>query len=387
MTPVATALPATLRTLVDRFDATALELPPAGARVRLEVDGDGWDVALSSAGVEDTRPAENRRPDALLRADAATWARVAADLTGGMAAFRAGRLAVRHDLGLGVGFLAATSGSTDPGRLRFRRVATPLGDLAAMEAGTGTPLVMLHGLGATKISFLPTVPVLARRHRVVALDLPGFGDSDKPLGSYDAPFMAERVRAALDALGLDRTHLLGHSMGGRVALEVAFDHPQRIDRLILMTPSLAWLRERRWALWLKLLRPELGLLQPAPRALVDGIVRRVVPGADRDGWAAVAADEFVRSYTDPRGRHALYAAARSIYLEEPDRFWERLRALAPRSLFVWGRRDPLVPIGFMRHVERALPQAEHVELDCGHVPQMEAPRRLHRAIEDFLGDG
>ena len=385
--PVATALPATLRTLVDRFDASALELPPAGARVRLEIDGEGWDVTLSATGVEDLGPAEGARPAALLRADSATWAKVAADLRGGMAAFRAGRLAVRHDLGLGVGFLAATSGSTDPGRLRFRRIATPLGDLAAMEAGTGTPLVMLHGLGATKVSFLPTVPALAARHRVVALDLPGFGDSDKPIGSYDAPFMAERVLAALDALGLDRTHLLGHSMGGRVALEVAFDHPQRIDRLVLMTPSLAWLKERRWAPWLKLLRPELGLLQPAPRALVDGIVRRVVPGADRDGWAAVAADEFVRSYTDPRGRHAFYAAARSIYLEEPDRFWERLRALAPRSLFVWGRKDPLVPIGFMRHVERALPQAEHVELDCGHVPQMEAPGRLHRAIENFLRDG
>ena len=128
------------------------------------------------------------------------------------------------------------------------------------------------------------------------------------------------------------------------------------------------------------------MIQPAPRLIVDTIVRRLIPGADRDGWAAVAADEFLRGYLDPRGRHAFYAAARSIYLEEPELFWSRLRQLAPRSLFVWGTKDPLVPIGFMRHVEEALPEAEHVELQCGHVPQLEAPGPLHRALRAFLGD-
>ena len=377
--------PPPLRALVDRFDATALELPSAGARVRVEVTGDGaWDVVLGADGVERVEAANGARPGALLRADGETWEGIAADLRGGMAAFTAGTLSVRHDLGLGVGFLAATSGSTAPGRLRFRRVETPLGMVAALEAGTGPPLVLLHGLGGTKVSFLPTVAALGDRHRMIALDLPGFGDSDKPIGSYDARFMADRVFAALDALELDRTHLLGHSMGGRVALEVAFDHPDRIDRLILMTPSLAWLRERPFAPWLKLLRPELGLIQPAPRIIVDTIVRRLIPGADRDGWAAVAADEFLRGYLDPRGRQAFYAAARSIYLEEPELFWSRLRDLAPKSLFVWGTKDPLVPIGFMRHVEQALPQAEHVEIACGHVPQLEAPARLHRALGAFL---
>lgn len=376
---------ASVRTLVDRFDGSALELPSSGARIRIEVTGEGaWDVVLADGAVQAVEPANGARPGALLRADEATWRGIARDLRGGMAAFRAGRLSVRHDLGLGVGFLAATNGADEPGRLRFRRLETSRGVVAALEAGTGPPLVMLHGLGGTKVSFLPTVTALAQKHRTIALDLPGFGDSDKPIGPYDAPFMAEWVCGALDALDLDRTHLLGHSMGGRVALEVAFDHPRLIDRLVLMTPSLAWLRQRPWAPWLRLLRPELGLIQPAPRLIVDGIVRKLIPGADRDGWAAVAADEFLRGYLDPHGRQAFYAAARSIYLEEPELFWSRLRELAPRSLFVWGTRDPLVPIGFMRHVEEALPQAEHVELNCGHVPQLEAPGRLHRAISGFL---
>jgi pimeloyl-ACP methyl ester carboxylesterase len=146
---------------------------------------------------------------------------------------------------------------------------------------------------------------------------------------------------------------------------------------------MAWLSERPWAGWLKLVRPELGLLQPAPRGVVEGVVRRVVPGSDSH-FVAPAIDEFLRSYLTPRGRVAFYASARQIYLEEPERFWSGLRSLAPESLFIWGRQDAVVPIGFMRHVQRALPAARHVELDCGHVPQLECPGELHRAIASFL---
>jgi pimeloyl-ACP methyl ester carboxylesterase len=117
-------------------------------------------------------------------------------------------------------------------------------------------------------------------------------------------------------------------------------------------------------------------------------VRRMIPGA-QDGWAAAGVDEFLRSYFQPRGRAAFYAAARNIYLDEPhgdNGFWTRLGELAPRSLFVWGRNDYLVPIAFMRHVEAVLPEAQHVELDCGHVPQLEAPRRTHESIRRFLAE-
>jgi pimeloyl-ACP methyl ester carboxylesterase len=66
-------------------------------------------------------------------------------------------------------------------------------------------------------------------------------------------------------------------------------------------------------------------------------------------------------------------------------FWTRMAELAPRSMFVWGRRDTLVPIAFMKHVEECLPAAKHVELECGHVPQLEAPRETHAAMRKFLG--
>jgi pimeloyl-ACP methyl ester carboxylesterase len=160
----------------------------------------------------------------------------------------------------------------------------------------------------------------------------------------------------------------------------------RIRGLVLMTPAMAWLKERRWAPYLKLLRPELGLIQVTPRGVVETLMRRTMPGAHTP-WGESAIDEFVRTYTTARGRAALYAAARHIYLDEPhgDRgFWTRLRQLSPESLFIWGRHDPLVPIAFVKHVENALPAARHVEIDCGHLPQIESPRATHAAIARFL---
>src|SRR5207248_2454962 len=147
-------------------------------------------------------------------------------------------------------------------------------------------------------------------HRVIAVDLPGFGDSHKPLGApYDAPYFAKAVTALLDELSIDDVDLLGHSMGGRVALELTMHAPERFRRAVFMTPSLPWLRER---------------------------------------------------------------------------FWTRLRELSVPSMFIWGAHDGLVPAAFARHVRQTVPDAQHVLLRCGHVPQIERPGDLHNALRRFL---
>jgi pimeloyl-ACP methyl ester carboxylesterase len=376
-----------LERLVERFDASVFDVGRPCVRIRVE-DGNAHDVVLEDGEARMEPPGGT--PDAVLSADAKTWNEIAEDLRGGMEAFRKGRLKIRRDLHLGVGFLAATALPQDEGRLRIRHVDTAAGGLSTIEAGTGEPVLLLHGLGATKASFLPTVDALAPSYRAIGVDLPGFGDSDKPLfGAYDPPYFAQAMTALLDALKLDSAHMVGNSMGGRVALELGLTHPDRVKRLVLLAPSMSWLKSRPWAPYLRLIPTQLGIFQPTPRALVEMIVKQFVPGADTE-WTAAGIDEFLRSYLTPLGRAAFYAAARNIYLEEPrgpDGLWTRLGSLQPEALFVWGRKDHVVPIGFARHVREELPAAKHLELDCGHVPQLERPRQTHQAMVRFLASG
>jgi pimeloyl-ACP methyl ester carboxylesterase len=379
--------PAGLIALIERFDSAVIDVPSGSARIRLTVDDDGeWDAVIEDGDIA-LEPPSGLQPDALLSADAATWEDIVSDVRGGMVAFRERRMRVRQNLHLGVGFLAATSGIVDERRLRFASVRTSVCRISTLSAGEGDPVICVHGLGGTKASFLPTVAALADHHRVISMDLPGFGDSDKPLAAaYDAPYFARAIVALLDELGIERAHLIGNSMGGRVAIELGLLRPERTKKIALLSPALAWLRTRRWRWLLRAPLPMLGLIQPAPRAITEPIVRNLVPGGS-DGWSAAGVDEFLRSYLTPRGRVAFYEAARNIYLDEPhgeQGFWTRLAAISPETLFIWGRHDQVVPVAFRKHVERALPAARHLELDCGHVPQLESPKETHRAIREFF---
>jgi pimeloyl-ACP methyl ester carboxylesterase len=377
-----------LQQLVDRFDPELFWPMRPNARLRLAGGMEGErDVVFAGDRAFLVAPAG--RADALLSAEPDAWAAIAHDVRGGLDAFHTGRLRVRRDLHLGVGFLAATADTGDRAGLRFAQVSTAVGELSINEAGSGPAVVLVHGLGATKVSMLPTVAALAASgFRAIALDLPGFGDSVKPIRApYHAPYFARAIVALMDALGVTRADVVGNSLGGRIAIEMGLRFPERVGRLGLLAPSLAWLRGRPFAPLLRLVNPQIGLLQPAPRALIEAIVRVAVPGSGAEQWTAAGVDEFLRSYLTPRGRVAFYAAARNIYLEEPHGprgLWTRLAELQVPSLFVWGRADRLVPIAFAGHVRDVLPSAAHLELECGHVPQLEAPEQTHEALATFL---
>jgi pimeloyl-ACP methyl ester carboxylesterase len=382
------AAPDALRALVDRYDPDAFDATRRVSRVRLCVsEGEDWDVLIANGNATIASP--GGRPDAVLATDAGTWRKIARDIRSAMDAYRSGRLQVRRNMHVGVGFLAATSSDAEPGRLRFRSIATNGPRLSILEAGTGPPILALHGLGATKGSFITTVVALADRFRVIAVDQPGFGDSDKPIGAaYDPRFFARAAVDLLDALEIDRVSLVGNSLGGRVALEVGLLHPERVARLCLLAPSLAWKRARPFLPLLRLTRPELGLVQIAPRRVVEAVVHGLIPDAEK-GWISAGVDEFLRSYLTPSGRAAFYAAARHVYLENPhgqEGFWTRLETLQPDALFVWGRHDRLVPLAFARHVTETLPRARHLQLECGHVPQIELPDQTHAAMAAFFSE-
>lgn len=361
------------------------------ATVALEIGiGDGWtfhadhDELMLAHGVDDSA-------DARIMTEPQTMVEILRGERSGVEAFVSGDLRVRGDLALTLRLSGSLPGAAAPARFPRGREAGAAGGTFYLEAGEGPPVILLHGLGATNASMLTTLWDLARDHRVIAPDLPGFGDSAKPLRSYDAPFYGRWVGELMDELGIERAHLVGNSLGGRVAIEAALQRPDRVDRLALLTPSPAFIRRRELARLVKLLRPELALVPlPVSHRRVVGSIKSLFARPHRlpDQWYEAAADEFLRVFSSPRGRIAFFSAARQIYLEEPygdTGFWDRLRELSRPALFLWGARDWLVPPGFARHVERAVPDSSSVVLaDCGHVPQFELPERTHGLVREFL---
>lgn len=279
---------------------------------------------------------------------------------------------------------------TVTGRLAPATVETYLAGPADAQ-----PIVFVHGLGASKVSLLPAMAGLARTHRVVALDLPGFGHSQAPLDApYTPAWLAASVRATLHTLGIHQAVLVGNSLGGRTAVELALRAPREVAGLVLLCPAVGFKQYRRVRGVLRLGRPDVPLaLLPwltrgrVPEALVDRLLRSLF--ADHTRVPAqnllAARDEALRILSSPRNRYALLAATRQIGLDDDRRFWQRLRRLRPPSLWIFGDRDVLVSPGYARIVADVVPAADvQVWESTGHVPQFEHRQRTADAIGAFV---
>ena len=365
----------------------------ASYRVELEDVGMSWAVELDSERCRVTAsPA--RAPDVVIGTDAATWLELREGRLSGLDAFRTRRLWARGNLDLAVafeGFFRLPNGR--PPLLHIHEVQAGKATISTLTAGDGPEqVVLVHGLGSNKTSFFETISALTPGHTVHAMDLPGFGSSSKPLlAPYDAAWFARALVRFLDAQEIKRAHLVGNSLGGRIAIEVGLRAPERVRSLSLLCPSLAWRRRRAFVPIVKLLRPELTAI---PHPVSASVVRRQFwsmfsrPERIHPAAADVAVEEFLRTYRSGAARVAFHSAARHVYLEKPqgpDGFWSRLAELEPPAMFVWGDEDPLVPMAFSRQVCEVLPDARQVVLEeCGHVPQVEHPRDANGLIADFI---
>ncbi|MDQ3722884.1 MAG: alpha/beta fold hydrolase [Actinomycetota bacterium] len=385
------AVEAGFRSLPDRylgadpgFDATW--------RVVLGDVGRTWEVRCTTHGARVRKGATSRDPDVVIGTDAATWIALRRGELSGIEAFGQRLLYARGNLDLAIAF-EGLFGREDgrPPLLRIHDVHLPGRRVSTLTMGEGSDVLMLHGLGGAKSSFFDAAASLSQRHRVHALDLPGFGASSKPTTApYTARWFAETVLATMDELGIERAHLVGNSMGGRIAIEVGLRNPERVVSLGLLCPAVAFVR-RTFHPAVRLMRPELGLL---PHRFTRERVAEhfwslfADPDAIDPSMADLIVDEFQRIYASAGGRIAFLSAARNIYLEAPygrNGFYGRLTQLEPPALFVWGSHDRVIPPAFGRHVRRWLPSAEQIVLDrCGHVPQVEHAEQTSELLEDLF---
>lgn len=382
--------------LAERFDGAA-----AGSlEATYVVDVTGR--APTTVAIRDGRcflsPGTTSVADARLSTDASTWLDLVEGRVDGIAAFLAGRLAIEGDLALAARFETLFRPAPGATRVpRTRRTTVKGVEIESIVAGTGTPVLLLHGLGASKVSFLPTLDGLADdRYEVHALDLPGFGKSSKPLPAgrrYTMPWMADVVHGYLIANRIRSAHVVGNSMGGRIATELALRHPGSVRSVVGLGSAVAFDEYRRIAPFLRVSRPQyLAALPVAPkRGWVEAGIRGMfhdpsrVPAANH----RAAADDVIRSFREPGYRMALASCARNLGMERGEgrsSYWTRLGTCGVPSYWIFGRHDRLVRHRYADRVRESLPSAR-VEMwdDCGHVPQFEHPERTNQRIASWLG--
>lgn len=260
------------------------------------------------------------------------------------------------------------------------------------EAGEGSPVVFIHGLGGSWQNWLENVPAAAERGRVVALDLPGFGWSDPPAGEISISEFADTVEALCDHLELGPVALVGNSMGGFTAAETAIRHPARVERLVLVDAagiSTSELMRRPARAMAKMLT--LGTTARARRT-GPGDGRVLLPARPAALHAAVAtiARHPTRLKRDLLAEQMVGRGSERAFLSSLDALMdydlrERLPEIACPTLVVQGADDMLVPASDADEFNRLIPDSRVVLLeDTGHVPMLERPTVFNESLFSFL---
>jgi len=250
--------------------------------------------------------------------------------------------------------------------------------LHVAEAGEGPALVLLHGLSATHANWEHTIPAFAGRWRVIAPDLPGHGQSAKPDAPYTIDFYAGVIRSLGRELGLGEAVVVGNSLGGQIAIELALAYPAWTRALVLAAPAGGFgpLRTLGWALGAAT-RP--GVLRlTLPRTLDRCFHDRAQPALEMR--RRILAERLVAADFP----HFARAVSRSIAGALAGS-GQPLHRLTQPTLLVWGRDDRVLPLWGSRWVLRAVPHARFVPLErCGHLPMLERPHEFNRLVTEFL---
>jgi pimeloyl-ACP methyl ester carboxylesterase len=254
---------------------------------------------------------------------------------------------------------------------------------AAGTRGSGNPVVFIHGFPTSGHLWSDVVPLMPPGHRLVVLDLLGYGRSDRPLSrGMDAKAHADRVVALLDELRIDRACIVGHGFGGGVAQSIAVHHAPRVSRLCLVD-SIGF---DRWPiLRLRVSRALLPLSPVMPQAfLLSRLRREVERGYGDRARAARSVDLYMRPFVGPDGIRALAAHIKGISAAGHD-VQSRLSSLSVPAAVVWGRRDRVLPLDTGKMLARQIPGATLAVIGDGyHFTPEETPRQVADAVAELL---
>jgi len=270
-------------------------------------------------------------------------------------------------------FLVAATTACSPAKVEMQSKGVVLKDnivVHYLEAGQGPVLVLVHGLGSSAEVWRDSMRRLARGYRVVALDLPGYGKSDKPRSDYSIEYQAAVLNDFIDALGAGKVALVGNSMGGWVSAITALNHPEKVSHLILVDS--AGLRRDAAASTIN--------LNPATKEEMRTLLLSLF--ADK----AFVTEKLVNDQWEYRKdiRYTVKATLESFKSKQP-LLDDRLKNIKVPTLIIWGREDTLTPFAYAERFAKGIPGSKLVVIDnTGHIPQVEKPEAFYRAVKGFV---
>ncbi|GAB3226452.1 hypothetical protein GCM10027535_29910 [Mycolicibacterium hippocampi] len=262
--------------------------------------------------------------------------------------------------------------------------------IAYREAGSGEVVVLLHGMAGSSDSWQQIIPLLAHRYRVIAPDLLGHGRSDKPRSDYSLGAFAAGLRDLLDELDISRVTLVGHSLGGGVAMQFLYQHPEYCQRLVLVSsgglgPDVGWILRLLSAPGAEFVLP---LIAPNVVLAIGNRIRSWLRATRLGSPQAEQSWQAYSSLSDPPTRSAFLRTLRSVvdYRGQSVSALSRLRLRAETpTLVIWGDQDPIIPVDHGHAVHEARPNSTLTVLPrLGHFPHVEAPAEVAAAIDEFI---
>jgi pimeloyl-ACP methyl ester carboxylesterase len=276
--------------------------------------------------------------------------------------------------------------------MRTKTVTLHGRDVTYAEEGSGPVLLLIHGMGGTLENWEVVIELLSRDHTVIAPDLPGHGSSAPGAGDYSIGALAAGLRDLLVALGHDRATLVGHSLGGGIAMQFAYQFPEIMERLVLV--SSGGLGSEVSPVLRAAALPGANLFIAAtagPGRAAGSALARGLGAIGLKPKADVA--EVARGYAslaDPDHRAAFLATLRSVVSTGGQRVNAGDRLYLTEGvpvLIIWGARDPIIPVRHGEDACRAIPGSRLEIFDeVGHMPQVEVPGRFVAVLERFLAE-
>ena len=262
--------------------------------------------------------------------------------------------------------------------------------VAYQDVGSGEALLLLHGMAGSSETWRAVIPQLSRRYRVVAPDLIGHGQSAKPRGDYSLGAFAVWLRDLLDELGVTRATIVGHSLGGGVAMQFVYQHPDYCQRLILISsgglgPDVGLVLRLLSAPGAELVLP---VIAPQPVLTVGNKLRTWFSSAGIQSPRGAEVWSAYSSLADSQTRNAFLRTLRSVvdYRGQAVSALNRLHLTSDLpTMAIWGDQDKIIPVqhAHAAHAARAGSRIE-VLAGVGHFPQVERPSEVVDLIDDFI---